>query len=201
MAANVLGAVVLVLAVAVTLPQFTRTVIRGGTAGLSFVSLGNTTVSSTAWCVYAVLEGDFWLLVTSLVYALGFGAVTVAYVARTRQPAGWRWVAGWLLFVSVAIAGSVTDVFPLGLSVAVVVGAVAWGAPQVVKVWRSDSVTGVSVTSWVMVLVDASLWGVYATLSDLPALAAWAILAVTSAVAVLSRVAVLKKHGVAAASV
>jgi uncharacterized protein with PQ loop repeat len=89
----------------------------------------------------------------------------------------------------------------LGLSVAVVVGAVAWGAPQVVKVWRSDSVTGVSVTSWVMILIDASLWGVYATLSDLPALAVWAILAVTSAVAVLSRVAVLKKHGVAAASV
>ena len=186
-AAVVLGLLALVLSVAISVPQVWVSLVRRETAGLSFASNANASVSSTLWCVFAVYRGDVWLLSSSVVYVAAGVLVILSLVLFNGVFSDWTQSALWLALTSTALAVSTLGWWPGAVSVVLVFGALAWGAPQVVRAWRSPSVSGVSTVSWAFVVVDAVVWLAYGLVTGTGTLVFWAVVTLSCALAILTR--------------
>ena len=182
---TVAGALTAVLALAFGLPQYLHVRRTGSVAGISLPSIVNSLVSTTAWLAYGVWLGDVWVTVTSLV---GLPALAAAGWVSLRHGASRQglWVpALWsgLLLAALAVTPWLPTAFAtvLGASVLWYVG------PAAATAWRSADVSGVAAGTWLLLLVDGGVAGLYGVLADVPAYLVYAATATLGALAVLAR--------------
>lgn len=186
-ATTALGLVALAIAVGITAPQVWVTVVRGRVDGLSVASVVNTTGSSAAWCYYAALQADVWLLVTSVLYTVGFAAVAVVAVWRRAGGAAWKTTGLWYAALASGVAATAAGWWPGAVGAVMAAGGLTWALPQAWRVWRTPGAArGVSATSWGVAWVDAVVWAAYGAIAGLAALVVWAAGILVGAGAVLA---------------
>ncbi len=154
--ANVLGG-------AMAVPQAHKLLRTRSTAGVSatWAAIGATV--NVWWGVYGIAVGDLGIVPVSVVSVMVY--VLIASVIVGASSASTTRVAARVIGASVAV--SAVPVIALGLDGWLTAG-IALGAlygvqlsPAVVAVYRSIDVTGVALSTWVIALVEAALWGVY----------------------------------------
>lgn len=140
------------------LPQAVR-VVRHGTDGVSTITFQIVTVLSAIWLVYGAVESLpalIWGNVPIIVCAL------VVLGCCRRDGAPWR----DLLPVIVGCAAAATAVWilfgPAHIGWVSVALGTAMRIPQLRAVRASQSIEGVSATTWWIGIVNNSLWAVYA---------------------------------------
>jgi uncharacterized protein with PQ loop repeat len=145
-----------VLALAQPVPQLVRVLRRGTVAGLS----GSTTwlgfVINAGWCAYGAAEGLWPVLVLSVAYVLGYGAVGVLLV-RHGDRSG-------VFDASLAVMGGGLLVSFAGWAALATVLALAVGLqflPQVRQAWRGGDLSGLAPGTYVVAAVDGVVWGAY----------------------------------------
>lgn len=182
-----LGFSALVLSVVISVPQVWLSLVRCKVAGLSFASVSNSVVSSLVWCGFAFSRDDVWLFSSSVVYAVAGLFLVLALFLFGGVFSDWGSALLWFLLAVVASALTISGIWVPAVPSLLVFGAVAWGAPQVWRAWKSASVSGVSAVSWGFVLTDACVWLVYGLLTGTGTLVFWAAVTVICSVLVLVR--------------
>jgi uncharacterized protein with PQ loop repeat len=198
---QLLGALTVVFALGVTLPQARVSLLQRRWHGLAFAMVANSALSSLAWIAYGVVDGDPWLVITSALSAAFHGAIAIAVVARARArrrwPIGTGVVVGWAVVLGVAVAAWPWTTVPL--VVALTGGVWASTLPQVKAAWRAPATDGISVTSWAVFGADASVWLAYGLVAGSLAPVTWGISALVLAAAIV--VGVLRSRRRAAVAV
>lgn len=148
-----------VLGVAMLLPQALGMARTRDFGGVSAAWIGGGLAINGGWLVYAVSAGLIGLLPVSLgAWALYMWMAAMLAVSSPdmfrRSIVGAATVAG--LF---AAAGIVGGVGALGLIIALTYA--AQFAPAAWSALVSEDVSGVSVTTWVMALIEALIWASY----------------------------------------
>jgi uncharacterized protein with PQ loop repeat len=187
--ATLVGLAGTLLAFAYTVPQMRKLARSGSAAGVSVAALANSTVSSTAWAIFGVVEHELWVVLPAVLSLPGTaGALVLAW-----QRGGNRdrlWLPGlWAVTIAVLTAavpfiGSRPIVVALGCSITLMV------APAAVTAWRSHDVSAIAASAWAMLIVDAMLAGAYGLLADLDANLIYALVATSGAALILARLAV-----------
>jgi uncharacterized protein with PQ loop repeat len=153
------GVAAAAISVATALPQVWR-LRRSPTAdGLSPAAVVLGVLATLTWLVYGALQADPPQVVANVPGLAGAAAITALVVRRTAtRPDGvLAAVGGWCLLLAAAwSAGGAFAVGCLGTVVSLVAR-----APQVVEVFRSRSLDGVSPASFALGCAAATLWAVY----------------------------------------
>lgn len=155
-AANVLGG-------AMAVPQALKIIALGRSEGVSPIWAVASVTVNAGWMVYAVGVSDWGIFPVSVVSVMAY-LVIVASVLR-HATARRRRVA-----TSMAAASAVITAIPLvafllggwvaaGLALGTLYGIQL--SPAVVAVYRAYDVSGVSLATWVIAIVEATLWGIY----------------------------------------
>ena len=191
---DLLGMTTTVLALWFSVPQLLRVARTRVVAGVSTVGLTNSAVSLTGWTLYGIAHG-FWWVVAASVVGLPATVATVVLASRLGDrprpflPALWAAVLVVAGAIAVLAEPAVLDVV-LGCSILWFV------VPAALQAWRSDDVSGVSGQSWVVLAVEASLFGLYGLLADVGADRVYGVAAVAGSAVVLVRLWVLRTPGV-----
>lgn len=157
-AANLLGA-------GMAVPQARKLVRDRRVQGVS-VTWAAASVTVNAWWIgYGLGVGDVGIVPVSIVSVMAY-LVIVAAVVRFSAASSWTTLRP-VISVTVLLTALPVGVLVVAdwTSTGIVLGAL-YGvqlAPAVVGVYRSPDVSGVSVTTWIIALVEAALWGVYGT--------------------------------------
>jgi uncharacterized protein with PQ loop repeat len=166
-AADLLGLASVVIAAWFAVPQLTRLLRTGSTAGLSMTSLVNSTISLVAWTLYGVAHGSAWVVASSVV---GLPSIlATAMLARRdglRLESALPWVWSWLLLVTAcadAVAGTA------GLDVVLGCSILWFVAPAAVTAWRSPDVSGIAWQTWALLALDGVVFGLYGLTSGIGA--------------------------------
>ena len=147
-----------VLAITSLIPQARRLLRTGDTAGVSITWTAIGTVTNVGWFVYVTTEG-LWSSAPATVLSSAFYGWLFVLLARLGTPwttaarLGVAWaviLAATTALTSLAVLGTV-----LGLAYAVQV------APSVWTAYRTWAPSGVAPETWLMMLVQVALWGVY----------------------------------------
>ena len=160
-AAGVLGITSPALTIGRGAPQAVR-LIRSGAAGVSVGTWIQAIVLAELWAAYGFLahvqaevvtnipSGALALLVVILV---GYRTRTTVKILAASSTFG--------LGAAALIIASVADGAPKVVSFVAVVGAIGLYLPQLVKLFRSRDVAGVSLASWEIALVGTISWAAY----------------------------------------
>ncbi|GLY27128.1 hypothetical protein [Kineosporia sp. NBRC 101731] len=188
LAVHAFGVGTVVLAVAVSVPQYLH-LRRGGTAaGVSLPAVLNSAISFFAWTAYALYITDGWLIASSAV-GLPFAAITVyaawkAGAARERMwlPAVWS---------GVLLGTGMLDLITGRHAAELVVGAsIGWFViPAIVKAWTSRDVSGIAAGSWWVQALEGGLFLGYGLAGDVYASVVYGVVAMAGSGAVLGRLA------------
>lgn len=191
--ADLLGLTSVVISFWFAVPQLTRLVRTGSTAGLSLTSLANSTISLVAWTLYGVAHGSVWVTVSSLV---GLPAIVATAVLAGRDglrlrpalPLAW---AGLLLVTSAVdgLAGTTGLDTVLGCSILWFV------APAAVTAWRSSDVSGIAWQTWALLALDGVVFGLYGLASGIGADRVYGTATILGALVVSSRLALGRRGG------
>jgi len=175
------------------LPQMIALLRTGDTKGMAWplwvVYIGIT----LGWISHGINIGVAFIVVANVV-AFGVTIVSLIYLRRAGKLPSWWLIAAGLAFGVLVIS---LDWF---------VGSAAFGATVVtpvaiaklhqgIHIMRTQSVTGVSVGSWVMQLTNELIWGVWAVLSLEPGTIISTIVTGTCNLFVLTWL-LLRRHGV-----
>lgn len=185
--ASAVGLAATLLAFGYTVPQFAKLRRMTSAAGVSIAALACSTVSNVAWTAYGVLERDVWIaLPAAVAVPATAGALVLAWFrggsrSRLWLPAAWTVVvvtAG----LSAPFVGPVPATIVLGCSVALLV------TPAALTAWRSQDVSAIAASAWVLMILDALLAGAYGVLAGVDANILYAAVAILGSVAILVRV-------------
>lgn len=194
-AANVLGA-------AMAVPQARKMLRTRSSEGVSLTWAVVSATVNAGWGWYGLGVGDLGIVPVSVVSVLCYLVITALIVQQrgcrselvtaataATTVAGFAVAAGW--FGGWAAAGvALGALYGVQLS------------PAVVSVYRAADVSGVAVSTWVIALAEAALWGVYGSVRADVGLVALAVSGVVMAALVLARLFVRRPrraHAVAPA--
>lgn len=147
-----------ILAVASLVPQIRKLRRLGSAEGVSptWAALGAAT--NVAWFAYLFHEA-LWASVPAPFLMTGFYAATFYYVHRAGKAFGRSALAsaawGAALFVSLVVGGWTFLGLVLGGSYVVQVAPSVWAA------YRTRRPSSVAPATWIIILVEAALWGLY----------------------------------------
>lgn len=155
-AANILGA-------AMAVPQAVKLLRSRHAAGVSPGWAGMSATVNAWWGAYGLGVGEWSIVPVSFVSVMSYLVIAVAIVryragsaTSVLLPLGASTVLiGLVPVAALALGGWATAGVTLGALYGVQL------SPAVVEVYRSVDVSGVSVATWAMALVEALLWGVY----------------------------------------
>lgn len=173
-----------VLAITSLIPQARRLRRTHDAAGVSITWTAIGSVTNAGWFTYVSTEG-LWASAPATVLSSAFYAWLFLLLARLGTP--WRRAAqlgaawGGVLIVmtslsSLAVLGSV-----LGLAYAIQVGPSVWTA------YRTWAPTGVAPETWLMMLVQVVLWGVYGLANGDVPIMIYGVTGFTASVLMLAR--------------
>ncbi len=183
---DLLGLLSVILAAWFALPQLLRLRSTGSAAGVSVDSLANSLISLVGWTAYGIGHTKPWVIVAS---AVGIPATAATLVLAMRlgnrmsltAPGSWA-----TLLVLTAI---VDQVFGLALIDVVLGCSILWFvAPAATTAWRSPDVSGLSPQTWVVLALEASVFGVYGLGAHVFADQVYAVTSISGAALVLSRI-------------
>lgn len=166
------------------LPQLVRLCRTRNAHGVSADSAGTTSVMSFGWTAYGVLTGQVAVVLASSVAAVMFCLVMVVALRLGRPVSELRTAPVWLFVLAAAgLTGGAT-----GLGLLLPVSVLVANVPQLLVAWRERDLSGLSLGTWVLSMIEASVWGAYGLLAgDRPILVANTLHGVTSAGIVLLR--------------
>lgn len=177
---SLLTAAAVVLALTQPLPQIVRVLRVGSVAGVSGATTWLGFAINAGWLAYGAAQGLLPVLVLSLAYVVGYGAIGVLLLRHGNRSG----VAGAAL---AAVAGAAIVVVA-GWTVLGTVLALAVGAqflPQVVEAWRGHDLSGLAPGTYVVAAIDGLVWGSYGVVvADVP-LVLYGIVMLTVAALVL----------------
>lgn len=179
------NALFLFLTVTIVIPQAWRLWVTRDPSGISVASLLNGCVGYSAWVAYLAYQ-HHWAACAATAFALTVWVGTSLYVAARNgattqavvSAAAYALVLGSIATVSVTLFGIVLSL-----------GAVWSGTPAVVRAWRDESISGISVGTWSLLVAESLAWlawavvvgdvivGLYGTLAALMSLAVLAAVA------------------------
>ncbi len=113
---------------------------------------------SILWVVYGIAAQTYLVVTANVMTIIGFGVVIIAQV-RHRAVSWQRVLVVETAVVSIAIISGVFSRDVLGV-LAVVVGGTGI-VPQAIRAARTTHLVGVSVATFVMVVVMSVSWGIY----------------------------------------
>ncbi|NYG55981.1 hypothetical protein [Nocardioides perillae] len=148
------GAATVVTSTVLHAPQLARVHRQRDAAGLAPASLLSGLVQYAAWNVYA-WQGQAWsVLVSNLVATVLFVALAAAAWCAGLRPDRACWLpTAW---TPVVVAGALHG--PGAFALALTVGSALTLAPSVLTAWTAPRTTGLSVSSWVLCLVNGALF-------------------------------------------
>ena len=141
-----------------TIPQAFRVVRRNTVEGVSVFSQMQSLSGSILWVVYGIAAQTYLVVTANVMTIIGFGVVIIAQV-RHRAVSWQRVLVVETAVVSIAIISGVFSRDVLGV-LAVVVGGTGI-VPQAIRAARTTHLVGVSVATFVMVVVMSVSWGIY----------------------------------------
>jgi uncharacterized protein with PQ loop repeat len=147
-----------ILAIVALIPQVRRLQRTRDAAGVSITWTAIGTVTNAGWFVYVTTQG-LWASAPATVISSAFYAWLFTLLVGLGTP--WRSAsrlgAGWavLLVVITSFTGFAVMGTLLGLAYAVQVGPSVWTA------YRTWAPTGVAPTTWLLMLIQVFLWGIY----------------------------------------
>ncbi len=175
-----------VLGSGMAFPQARKIARTGRVEGVSAAWAGVSAALNTWWLIYGISEG-VWAVVPvsalSLTLYLAIGALIVRHAGRSSLGA---MVGGALALGAVPLPFLLVG----GWQIAGTVVGLCYGLqllPAVIEAYRSRDVSGVSVGTWVIALVEAGLWLVYGLAVGDPALIAGGASGVGMAALILVR--------------
>ena len=158
-------AVFLVIGTAVglvrALPQLLRLLRTRNVHGVSADTAGTTGVVSTAWAVYGVLTDQAAVALASGATALTFLLVAVVALRLGRPLRTMRTAPVWLVVLAVGGAAGGAAALGVLLPVSVLVANV----PQLRVAWRERDLSGLSLGTWLLSVLEAGVWGTYGLLA------------------------------------
>ena len=186
--ADLLGLASVVIAFWFAVPQLTRLVRTGTTAGLSMASLCNSAVSLVAWTVYGVTHGSVWIVASSLV---GLPAIVATAVLASREGLPTEPVLP-LLWTGLLVSTTAVDQLAGTSALDVVLGcSILWFvAPAAMTAWRAPDVSGVAWQTWALLALDGVVFGLYGMVSDIGADRVYGAAAILGAAVVGARLLV-----------
>ncbi len=189
LALNLLVVVATVLGSWMAFPQARRIARTRRVDGVSATWIGVSLAINGWWLTYGLIAGVWALVPVSIISLLLYGVMAWFYVASVGRP---------------ALPGLALGVFGLGMiplpflliggwELAGVAVGLSYGVqllPAVVASLRTSELSGVSSTTWIIALVEATLWLVYGVgVSDI-ALTLAGLVGVVMASVILARLAV-----------
>jgi uncharacterized protein with PQ loop repeat len=173
-----------VLAITSLIPQARRLLTTRDTAGVSITWTAIGTVTNAGWFVYVSTEG-LWASAPATVVSSTFYAWLFTLLARLGTPwtvaarLGVAW--GVVLVVMTSLTGIAVLGAVLGLAYALQVGPSVWTA------YRTFAPTGVAPETWLLMLIQVVLWGVYGIAHRDVAIMIYGITGITASVLMLAR--------------
>ncbi len=180
MSVQVLGVLASIAFFARVLPQPVRLWRTGVPNGVSPLASMNSAMSDLAWVLYGTAAGLVPVWGTAVV-GLVPGLWTVVLLRRQITRRDVIAVSLWLAVI-LGSAATGTLVAILGISVVVNQG------PQVWQALRDDDLWGISPTTYVLAIFDATLWGAYGIAAADPAVIGYGVVLLTAALTVLGRI-------------
>lgn len=182
MITSILGGTATALAAVFLIPQISRVILNREAKGLSVTWAIFGVITNLAWVLYLLAE-RLWVpaLAPALaVVTYGIMALAIRSVGIGR---GWRscLVYGGAI-VSVAAVGGAD-----AMGAFLVVTPAIQLAPQVVAVWRHPYPSGVSPTTWMLSLAEATCWGAYGHIVGSPALLGYGLVTSIGSALILGR--------------
>lgn len=173
-----------IFAVPQFLPQLARLHRTGDTAGVSWTWAALTSVNNGAWTGYFALSRLWTALVPSVSATLLAGTLAVLLARRDGFPACAAAAAtGWgALVTAVGVLSG-----RAGLGTALTVSFIIQTTPSVWKAYRSDAVTGISRSTWLLIFGELLCWGIFGTCESDPRLMVLGWTGVIASLLVLAR--------------
>ena len=172
------------LAWASLLPQIARLARTGDPTGVSTTWPAIGLVSNAGWTVYLVGR-SLWAAVPSTIVMVLFYSLVLRALARTgaRLDRSWGRGATWALaLASAGLAGGLSAMgLLLGWSYVVQI------APAVRAVYATRRPTGVSISTWLLIAVEAALWGFYGWWFEDTPVVVYGVVGVAGGVAIVAR--------------
>ena len=170
-----------------SLPQISRLYRTRNAAGVSSFSLGLGIAQCMLWLGYGLTAGDVPQVVTNFgaLTLVGMQAALILVIRRgRRRAAGLIAVSvGTIVLTALLAQGAPSFVGVLAATVGI-----AALMPQLLVAARGDDLSGLSLATWLMTIAAASLWLLYALLSDQSAVLATSMVAVVAATVIAWRV-------------
>ena len=141
-----------------TIPQAYRVVRRNTVEGISVPSQLQNVSGSILWVVYGIASSTHLVVLANVMTICGFGTV-VAMQVRLKAVSLTRALTVEICVVIAALVVLAISRDVLG-AIAVVVGATGI-VPQVIRAARTRHLVGVSVVTFIMVVVMSASWGFY----------------------------------------
>ena len=162
------------------LPQPARLARTGVPDGLSPLAALNAVIADVGWVAYG-LSAHLAPVWSVAAVALVIGVITVVLLAKRTTSRDLLGSGVWAaIVVATASLGALGAV--LAASVAVING------PQVWVAIEGRNLTGISPSTWLIAILDASLWGAYGIATRDGALIAYGVVMIASAVVILARI-------------
>jgi uncharacterized protein with PQ loop repeat len=156
--ANVAVVAATVGTIAFLVPQISKLIRTGDSAGVSTTWAALGLVTNVGWFAYMISQG-FWAAILAPFVTIIAYALTMRALVRTGRDPGKSYAAGvvWgvLLVATVFLMGWTTLGVVLGLSYGVMLTPSVWTA------FRTADPSGISPGTWRIGVVEAFLWGYY----------------------------------------
>lgn len=180
MSVQVLGVLASIAFFARVMPQPVRLWRTGVPNGVSALAAMNSATSDLAWILYGLAAGLIPVWGTAVVGLIP-GVWTVLLLRREITRRDLVAVSLWLgLILGSAATGTLVTM--LAISVVVNQG------PQVWQALREDDLWGISPTTYVFAIFDATLWGAYGLAAGDPAVIGYGVVLLAAALTVLGRI-------------
>jgi hypothetical protein len=171
-----------VLAVVSAYPQVSRVLASGDATGVSVSAAGLGLANELTWGAYSAHEALWTALPEAVLMAGGNLALAMALRRRSALTRAMRAVSLWVgALAGAAILGGTTAVAALlAVSYAVQLAPAIWVAYR-------TSASGVATATWVLIGVEALLWGLYGVAHRDPATTLFAVIGTGASALMLAR--------------
>lgn len=179
--ANVMGA-------GMAYPQASRLIRTGNTQGVSGVWAGVSITMNIWWLAYGLANGLWGLVPVSIVAAVLYGAIIVAYI----RSSGRRSIGGVMFGALVLGMGPAPFLALGGWTLAGLAIGLCYGmqlVPAVVATCRTRDLDGVAPSTWLMAWVESVIWLAYGVFVVDAALLAGGITGAAMSSVILGRLA------------
>lgn len=190
-AAQILGAAAVVSSLLFVWPQVVRLFRTGDVDGVSVPATLWASVAYVLWMIYGVREVLPFVVLANLQSTAGFGVV-VLLAARHRAVRRVVWAAA---ATGVVVLGATAVAAPTAVVGALAIAAGASGfVPQAIVALRDQDLSGLSITTYLLIALSTSVWAAYGIAEADPFLVAPTVLILPCALIIAARIRLTSRH-------